>query len=355
MRATIAILITVILAASAASQIRTRVDLVVVPVSVRDGKGNLVTALTQKDFAILEDGVPQSISNFSDDPQPLSAAIVIDTGMGGIALRRLVPLFISITAGFSEFDEVAAFRYDHTVVRLSDFTNNFFKIEDSFETVKTIAQKQPDRVEKGDPSPTSPKILQALLGMINVGGNGAAIDNPPPGMGGPYPRRPPTETLPTVGTKRVDPSRALYDALSEAARALESRPANRRKLIFIVSDGQVTAKSNTHSLDEISSLLLRNNIELYSVNTDTDPIDRRFGVLGSLARATGGEEFRGQNTKAMESAFSRITEQSRNKYILGYHSSNEPKGGLPVVRKIEVKGRLAAWKIAHRQGYTQVP
>src|ERR1051326_3759767 len=70
-------------------QVRTSVDLVVVPTSVRGDNGQLLAGLTQKDFTVLEDGIPQIISNFSDDPQPLTAAIIIDTGMGGISMRRL--------------------------------------------------------------------------------------------------------------------------------------------------------------------------------------------------------------------------------------------------------------------------
>jgi len=69
-------------------QVSTNVDLVVVPVSVRDG-GRLVHGLSKEDFTVLEDKVGQTISNSSADPQPLSAAIVLDTGMGGIAHRRL--------------------------------------------------------------------------------------------------------------------------------------------------------------------------------------------------------------------------------------------------------------------------
>src|SRR5688572_23170060 len=67
------------------SQIRTRVEEVVVPVNVRDGDGKMVTGLTREDFVVTEDGQPQSISNFSADPMPLSAAIVVDDGMGGNA------------------------------------------------------------------------------------------------------------------------------------------------------------------------------------------------------------------------------------------------------------------------------
>jgi VWFA-related protein len=327
------------------AQIRTRVDLVVVPASVRDSKGELVAGLTINDFKVFEDQVPQTISNFSDDPQPLSAAIVIDTGMGGIAQRRLVPLFITLTNGFSEFDEMASFRYDHLVFKLSDFTKDRDAIEKSFSIVKTIAAKQPATVPAGAPAPTAPKILQMLLGALqNGGGYGGAVDA----------TRSPTETLPTVRSRVVPPSRVLYDAIYEAAKALETRPTERRRIIFIVSDGQVSG-TNDHNLEEVTNLLLRDNIELFAVTTDSGAFEGKFGVLGSLARATGGDDYRGLNTNAMESAFNRITEQARNQYVLGYQSTNEAPNGLPVVRTIEVKGRDNGWKVTHRKGYTQVP
>src|SRR5262245_20791078 len=243
MRRNITFILTILIGLATAAaqdfQVRTNVDLVVVPASVRDG-GRLVHGLTKEDFTVREDNVPQTVSNFSADPQPLSAAILLDTGMGGIALRRLVPLFIAITEGFSEFDEMVAFRYDHLVFRLSDFTNDHEKIEKSFDVVKTIAGKQPAYVPAGDPAPAAPKILQTILGLINFGGNGGVIDNPSPGMPGPV-RKPTTETVPTVRSKRVEPSRALFDAIYDAAKVLETRPAGRRRIIFIVSDGQVTA------------------------------------------------------------------------------------------------------------------
>jgi VWFA-related protein len=226
--------------------------------------------------------------------------------------------------------------------KLSDFTNDHEKIEKSLEIVKTIAAKQPATVAPGAPLPTAPKILQWLLG--GLGGYGGGVDS----------TRSPIPTVPTVGSRRVDPSRALYDVLYDTAKALEARPADRRRIIFIVSDGAVSG-SSPHNLEEVTDLLLRDNIQLYAVTTDGGAFEGRFGVLGALARATGGDSFRGLTRSAMENAFSRITEQARNQYVLGYQSTNEPRDGLQTVRRIEVRGRDPRWKITHRKGYTQIP
>src|SRR5713226_9235910 len=51
---------------------------VVVPVTVKDAKGQLVTDLRAADFRLLEDGLEQKLVSFSADPAPLSAALLID-------------------------------------------------------------------------------------------------------------------------------------------------------------------------------------------------------------------------------------------------------------------------------------
>src|SRR5579864_4641692 len=59
-------------------QIRSTVSLVVVPVTVKNDSGALVSDLTQNDFRIFEDGIEQPIAQFSVEAFPLSAAILID-------------------------------------------------------------------------------------------------------------------------------------------------------------------------------------------------------------------------------------------------------------------------------------
>src|SRR6202521_1577554 len=137
-------------------QIRTKVDLVTVTISARDKNGSLVTNLAQEDFTVLEDGKPQTIATFSNDPQPLSAAFIVDTGMSGSELPRLTPLITTLTHEFQPTDEVAVYRYDHLVTKLSDFTNNQLAVEKSLDAVRQIADAKTEDSETGrtiGPSP----------------------------------------------------------------------------------------------------------------------------------------------------------------------------------------------------------
>src|SRR5215467_3311352 len=161
------------------TQIRAQVDLVVVPVTVKDSNGKLVTGLTKEDFTIREDKALQSITNFSIDPQPLSAAIVVDDGMNGNQLRRLYPrfspsVFTTLGAGFTSNDRMVAFRYDSHIYRLSAFTGDPDAIEKSFKSVQDIAVTRPDETADmlGEKGP------RALRSVINILGSTMPSERP---------------------------------------------------------------------------------------------------------------------------------------------------------------------------------
>ena len=66
------------LAAAPAGQFRSGVNVVEVYAAVTDKSGAPVTGLTRGDFTVLEDGVAQNISAFTEGDFPLSVAIAID-------------------------------------------------------------------------------------------------------------------------------------------------------------------------------------------------------------------------------------------------------------------------------------
>ncbi|HKR22403.1 MAG TPA: hypothetical protein VJS17_07410, partial [Pyrinomonadaceae bacterium] len=61
--------------------IRIPVRRVRLPITVQNKKGDFVPGLTQSDFVILEDKIPQAIETFSDDVSqlPLYVAVLMDT------------------------------------------------------------------------------------------------------------------------------------------------------------------------------------------------------------------------------------------------------------------------------------
>src|ERR1700691_3737893 len=98
-------------------------NVVTVPVTVRDKDGRLVAGLLPQDFVVLENGKKQTLEFFTSDPFALSAAVIFDTGMAEIGLKKVQDTLSALQGAFSQFDEVAIYTYSSTVGRLTDFNN----------------------------------------------------------------------------------------------------------------------------------------------------------------------------------------------------------------------------------------
>src|SRR5262249_46435894 len=136
-------------------RIRAHVDLVVVPVTVKGSGDKLITGLTKDDFVILEDGRRQTISNFTAEPVPLSAAVVVDTGLAAGSLEKVQQTFSALAGSFSEYDEVAIYRYDKFVTKVLDFSPNGERVETAMKTLREIKPDQNTAVAANPRGPFS--------------------------------------------------------------------------------------------------------------------------------------------------------------------------------------------------------
>jgi VWFA-related protein len=324
------IALTSLLALAQVDTIRTRVDLVVVPAAVRDAGGKLVNGLAKEDFVVVEDGREQSIQQFSTDPVPLSVAVVVDTGIGGTALRRVASSVSALSSAvIGDYDEAAVYRFNTSVTKLSEFTSRQATFDRSFDPIQKMAENKGDQSEQ-------PGLIIA------------------PGRGPRWLR-----WLLDRGAK----PRVLNDALSEAANDLAKRKEENRKIIITISDGQVASSSTTLpwqkppelSLNDARDRLVKDKIQVYAVSVGMGLLEGGSSILHTYAGATGGDVYGGRTQQAMESAFSLIAEEARYQYVLSYVSNNRLTGQLPVVRKIEVKTHNPTWKITYRKSYLQYP
>jgi VWFA-related protein len=132
-------------------------------------------------------------------------------------------------------------------------------------------------------------------------------------------------------------SRVLNDAMLRAALDLSKRPRDRRKVIFIISDGR-EYRSNA-SYRDVLRVLLSNNIMVYGIGVGGSAIPGykdisrlhlpRFGysnILPKYASATGGDISNELTRTGIEDAYTRLLGAARNQYTLGY-ITHEPLVG----------------------------
>src|SRR6185437_15749624 len=127
-------------AASPQSQkpFRVRVALVTLPVAVSNHSGQPVLNLTQKDFQIFDDGVPQQITHFDQGGDPLSIVLVLETS------PRVEPLLPEISKAGIIFTqmvmagtgEAAVIGYNNEVDLLRPMTTDSDRVLNAIRHIK---------------------------------------------------------------------------------------------------------------------------------------------------------------------------------------------------------------------------
>lgn len=312
------------------------VNFVQVPVTVKDSSGHLVAGLGPRDFTVLEDGKPQQLKFFTSDPFPLSAAVVVDTSLPTDTMKKVNETLPALMGAFSQFDEVALYRYGHTVQEVSNFTG-----AENVSTQTLAKVKRPGRTSG------PPMIGGPMSGGPTINGHEGV-----PGMTN-NPQAPPP----------IQESYVLNDAILRAAQDLSRRPKDRRRIIFVISDGREIG--STARYDEVRKVLLSNNIAVFALGVDTaaipiyDKLDRirlpGFGyanILPRYASDTAGEMFARFDRQSIEQAYGEIMDTARNQYTLGYTTRATPSSAY---RTIEVKVHRPNLIVIAKQGYYPLP
>jgi VWFA-related protein len=304
-----------------APTIRVPVNLVVVPVTVKDSRNQLVGDLRRDEFRIFEDNVEQRITLFSVETAPLSVVVVVDNDLKAKSAEQIHKTLESMGAGFSAADEVALGRFDSFYTPILDFTSDNdqlltelrrLQLGDSFATGSQPVTPGP--TQNGQPVAGAPTAAQI-----------------PNGLG--------------KSTKHIN------DALHDAAELLRKRDSQRRRMIILVSDG-TNVKNNTHSYDDTLRLLLSSNISVYAIGVDQAVILRGTTILSKYAHATGGDVYYATKPSELPDFYARVTEQARHQYTLGYLPEDTDRSKS--YHSIEVRIRRPGLSLLTRDGYYAV-
>ncbi len=149
---------------------------------------------------------------------------------------------------------------------------------------------------------------------------------------------------------------ALFDALLQAADRAKDEPG--RKILVVLSDGIDTA-SNAKA-DATIPALQRANCIVYPVHfydrdvfafevpsLALDNLRNGKRVLEKIAKETGGGFYSVSGEQTLTDSFSRIEEELRYQYSLGF----SPGSGKAGYRKLRVETKLRGLTVQARDGY----
>ena len=308
--------------------IRVSSNLVMVPVSVVDAKGEAVRGLLVNDFRLAEEGREQQLVEIGNpDEVPLDIAILFDVS-SSVSEK-----------GFFAFQQSAAASFLKQVLKPSDRAA-VFTISDEPKLVSPLA---------------SADVAAAKLLSIPAA----------------------TSPVPT----------AFYDTVMTAAKYLVERSAERhRRVILVISDGddnfsnivrdltvaeyRASQKGEVTSAAAYENLLARRRRAVLEVQRSVQQADAAFysinpggpsihlneistraqNAMESIAQSTGGTAYVPDAEKDLPRVFSEVAAELRGQYLLQYYSNSQSTDAQ--FRRIAVTlPAHSELRVRARQGY----
>jgi len=269
--------------------LRLDVKLVNVFVNVTDSTGGIVGGLSQKDFAISEDGRPQTIQVFERQSElALNLTLAIDTS-GSVFKDRQVDISASrkfVHALMRSQDQMSLLEFATYVRELTPFTNKVSQIDHGLDRLRGgDATALYDAVYLGA-SRLAPKEGRKVLVLVSDGGDTAK-------------------------------NTTYSDALEEALRS--------EVMVYSIIDVPIEASAGRDLGGE--------------------------HALITLSEQTGGKSFYASEG-GLDKAFARVSEDLRTQYLLGYYPHNQEPGRTFHRLQVTIpRAAPDAFNIRHRTGY----
>ena len=275
--------------------IRVETDLTLIPVTVTDPMGRIVTGLDKENFFISEKGstgqwAPQAIRTFSMEDAPVSLGIILD--LSGSMISKFNRARQSV----------------HAFLRTSNPQDEFFVIGFN------------DRPELLDDFTSSVDQIDARLDLVKPGKRTALLD-------------------------------AVYFGVNKMKDAKYAR-----KALLIVSDGGDNRSRYTEG--ELKSVVRESDTQIYAIGIFEQyapTTEEQLGplLLNDLCEETGGRLFRVDDLSQMADVAEKISDEIREEYVLGYRSSDLKRDGKwrKVKVQLEPPPGLPTLTVHARSGY----
>jgi Ca-activated chloride channel family protein len=256
----------------AAQVYRGGTDTVLLSVTVTGASQALVRGLDRTDFQVFEDNIPQELSNFSREQQPVSLCMLIDSST---SMEDRLSVAQEAAIGF------ARRLGSNDVAQIVDF-NNDIQIRQTFTS--------------------DAAALEKAIRSIRAGGSTSLYN-------------------------------ALYSQITDMRRVrARSQDEIRRQAIVVLSDGEDT--TSLVNYEDVLDIAKRSEVSVYAISLrPKEAVQRRPGfneadfVLRTLSQVTGGRIFFVTNITQLPDIYRQIADELANQYVMSYQSKNQKRDG----------------------------
>ncbi len=273
-----------------AENIKVRVDLVNVLMTVTNRRNRLENGLSKEDFKVFEDNKPQTIRYFSRETDlPLRIGVLVDTSA---SIRDRL-----------RFEQEAAIDFLETTLR----PGKDMAFVEAFDVQPQTVQDYTDDMEK----------LSAAIRSLMAGGVTTLFD-------------------------------AIYSACQQKMLVFPPPEPYLRRVMIVISDGE--DNQSEHTREEALKMAQHAEVTLYAVST-SEPGAQTHGdkVLKRLAEQTGGRAFFPFKADETAADFREIARELRGQYSLAYVSTNRAHDGT--FRNITIEPTQKGLQVRARPGY----
>ena len=334
--------------------VRVETQLVSVPAVVTDSSGRPLSGLKPENFRLIEDGQPQTITNFGTTDTPFEIALLLDTSgstRDDVALiRAAANSFIEALrpgdrVGVVAFNQAQTVKDPIAVVEvLSPLTDNRESLRSAIDNLGA-SQGTPyyDALEKvadsifHDPPKDDMRGRRAVVALTDGVDSSSNSDFATAKM-----------KLARVGvacyfiqvnTEDFVEDRLMKDCQDDGQLALSQRQIQRYRQLFFPK-----AKE-----ENFNSFCQMGPFERMSISRALYNLARK--EMNDLAKTSGGRSFEAATLADARAAFTRVAADIGTLYSLGYYPTNKARDGKFRSIKLEVRGLKDKAQVRARDGY----
>jgi VWFA-related protein len=297
--------------------ISVRTSEVLLPVTVRDFQGKLVTKLAQSDFRVFENDKEQSVTAFALRQVPVDVVLMVDASS---SVANNLEDFQRAAAAFAEMlspeDRISLIKFDDRVELLQDWTTNRVQFRRSLQRITPgMFTKFYDALYLASKEQFKPDKRRHAVVVLTDG---------------------------------IDSGRG-YASGAMAMRALLELQAT----VYVISNTEIERAKKERDLAELmnqsDSAVRFNELRIGDLRMSLQALDASEKNLSQLTGATGGQLYKPESFEGLDEVYRNIAEELRHQYVLYYSPKDSSADGRLRRTRVQVSNRF--YVVSTRAGY----